>query len=58
MKKFALICVGMAVATATSFAGFKVPRHVINSSDLDEARAKAAKEQKPITIVQSDPGTT
>jgi hypothetical protein len=58
MKKFTLVMAGMLAATATSFAGFKVPRHVLLSSSLDEAKAQAAEEQKPIAFVQSDPGTT
>ena len=48
------------------FAGFagmasaelSVPRSVFEISELDEAKAKAAKDKEPLVIVYTDPGTT
>ena len=58
MKKSIFSLVGSLALVGTSFAGFDVPRHVISSSSLDEAKTEALEKGKPITFVQSDPGTT
>ena len=50
----------LLVAGLTGFASaeLRVPSSVFKMDELEEAKAKAAKEKEPLIFVYTDPGTT
>lgn len=59
--KLSLLLVVLVFASALSLPAadaFKLPSHVKELEDLDKAIAKAEKEQKGITFLLMEPGST
>ncbi len=59
--KARLLSVGvvlLAALSAQAAEAFKLPSHVKELEDLDKAIAKAEKEQKGITFLLMEPGST
>ena len=52
------LCALSVVLAAVAHAGFKVPSSVYTVDRLDEAVAKAEKEDKALAIVYTNKGTT
>lgn len=58
MKSRPITLLAFLVALAPAWAGFSVPKTVHRIGDLDKAKAEAKAQNKPITILYSDEGTT
>jgi hypothetical protein len=62
MKSFGSVVVGLSALVClsgqTAKAELRVPSSVFTMEELDEAKAKAAKDEEPLIIVYTDPGTT
>ncbi len=56
--RFITLLSGLVIFAQSAFADMKIPRSVFEMEALDEAKAEAAEEGKPIVFVLTDPGTT
>ena len=53
------ICIStLLLGMTTLHAGIKIPKGIYTSSQLEEARAKAASDNLPIVYVMTDSGST
>lgn len=57
MKKPVLICFLIGIAVGAS-AEIRIPSSVHSLAEIEEAKAKATKEQKPLVFVVTDPEST
>ncbi len=54
----AILFSALALSITVLHAGFKIPKGVYKSSQIEEARAKAIVENLPIVFVKTDSGST
>ncbi|MFT5469452.1 MAG: hypothetical protein ACI8UO_004573 [Verrucomicrobiales bacterium] len=58
MKKLGIAAIVSIALSQFALADLKVPSSVFGMEELEEAKAKAAKDEEPLIFVYTDPGTT
>ena len=58
MKNVIALTLTLAALTHASFGNLTIPRSVFKMADLEAAKTKATKSEKPLIFVYTDPGST
>lgn len=58
MKTPILLGIIFMALSSLSFADLKIPRSAFRMDQLEEAKTKAAEEEKPLIFVYTNPGST
>jgi len=58
MKTTVVLALATFALSPMGFGELKIPRTVFEMEQLDEAKAKAAEDEKPLIFVITDPGTS
>ncbi|MEO1836771.1 MAG: hypothetical protein ABGZ49_14915 [Akkermansiaceae bacterium] len=58
MKNRLLTLLALAGVSPLSFGELNLPRSVFRVEQMEEAKAKAVENEKPLIFVFTDPGTT
>lgn len=58
MKMITSFLLGAVFVSQAAFAEMNISKSVYRLNQLEEAKAEAAEEEKPLVFVLTDPGTT